>query len=66
MAAPKSPLTLEHLEILDQILASTAETAEYCDQCCQCNINVDREKRANEEQAKIAAQIKAKFFPESP
>lgn len=62
---PINPLGAEDLERLNRVLESCAETREYLSKCAKCHLNVDQQIRDNEEQARIAAAIKAEFFPES-
>lgn len=57
------PLTEEHLKQLNRILRATAETGVYCEKCKECGIDVDPEKRVNDEQQKVASAIKRVFFP---
>lgn len=61
--ARPSPLTQEHLAALTQIIAACQETAAYCEQCSSCGIDVDRERRLNDEQLSVASRLKATFFP---
>lgn len=58
-----NPLTEEHLRKLNELLKSCAETREYLKRCGACHLDVDKEMRENEEQAKIASAIKAQFWP---
>lgn len=61
-----SPLTRDHLDLLNRILESCSETDTYCDKCIDCGVDVSPEKRTSLEQQRTAARIKAKFFPDSP
>lgn len=59
------PLTDAHLRALNKLLQLCVETGRFCKQCEECDIDVTPEMRKNDEQQRIAAKIKAKFFPES-
>ncbi len=64
-AETSSPLTQQHLELLNKVLKSCAETDTYCQKCLDCGIEVTPEQRTNLEQQRTAAKIKAQFFPNS-
>lgn len=60
-----NPLNDKHLKILNDVLQMCKETAEYCDKCAACGLNVDPEKRKNDEQMRLAERLKATFFPKA-
>ena len=61
----KSPLTGEHLAIINKLLKSCAATREYCKKCQACGAKMDEEMEANDEQEQIGTRIKAHFFPDA-
>lgn len=60
---PAGPLNDQHLKLLNKLLKACAETAAYCAKCEACDLDVDRERKANESQLDTAAKIKRTFFP---
>ena len=59
----KQKLPKDKLDECNQLIKACEETRQYLALCKECELNVDEEITTNEEQARIAAKIKAKFFP---
>lgn len=63
MAKERGCLSKECLGKLNKLLEACGETREFLNKCRDCGLDVDREIRANDEQADVAGKLKAKFFP---
>lgn len=61
-----NPLTRDHLNTLNQVLAMTGETAVMIDKAGKCEMDVGQAKEENETQHRIASLIKQQFFPMEP
>lgn len=60
-----SPLTTEHLRMLNECLTECAITANMCEQCQNAGMDISPEMQANKEQMEMAKKLKAAFFPGS-
>ncbi len=61
-----NPLVLDHLELLNEILQSTAKTRELTEACKRCGLDVEVAHNQNEAQCQICQKLKAEFFPNHP
>lgn len=61
----KSPLTSEHLVLLNQIIDECTQTAEMCRICHDAGVDISPEMQANNEQLKMATALKSGYFPHS-
>lgn len=67
MAAPSvNPLSDEHCQCLDKVLASVGPALELAKACKDCGLNVDEYEQQLQTQQQIATNLKAKFFPHRP
>ncbi len=61
-----APLTDEHCECLNQVLASISQTRELVQRCKNCGLDVSRAEEEINSQEDLAKKLKAEFFPNRP
>lgn len=61
-----NPFTPEHCDCMTAVLESSAKLRDCLLKCQEAGLNMTEQIERNEAQAKLAADLKSKFFPNVP